>query len=159
MSTSPPDLNRLHLDRLRARLGAPPAVTGWEQFDQAMIDAYGAITGENLWVHTDPDRAVTSPFGGTIVPSSLLLARLGVWIQAVDLWLPEPATPLNYGYDRVRIPGALRVGALVRARLTLASLNQDEAGRVRLEIDAVVEGEESARPILVAQWLVMFLMG
>jgi len=153
VSTSPPDL-----DRLRERLGAPPAVTDWERFDQATIDAYGAITGENLWIHTDPNRAAATPFGGTIVPSSLLLARLGAWIQAVDLWLPEPATPLNYGYDRVRIPGALRVGDPVRGRLTLASLTQDDRGRVRLEIDAAAEGE-SSRPILVAKWLVMFVLG
>ncbi len=152
MPTSPPDL-----DRLRARVGAPQAVTEWERFDQAAVDAYGAITGETLWVHTDPRRAAASPFGGTIVPSSLVLARLGAWIQAAGLWLAEPATPLNYGYDRVRIPGALRVGAPVRGRLALASLTEDQPGRIRLEIDAVAEGENAARSILVARWLVMFL--
>jgi hypothetical protein len=38
-------------------------------------------------------------------------------------------------------------------------MTQDDRGRVRLEIDAQAEGEGEARPILVARWLVMFLVG
>jgi len=147
------------LDALRGRVGAPPSLTEWERFDQAAVDAYGAITGENLWIHTDPARAAASAYGGTIVPSSLLMARFGAWLQAVGLWLPEPATPLNYGYDRIRVPGSLRVGAAVRGRLALTALTEDRPGAIGLTLDARAEGEDGAKPIIVATWRVMFLFG
>lgn len=152
MPTSQPDLAAL-----RGRVGAGAALTAWERFDQAAVDAYGRLTGESLWVHSDPARAAASGFGGTIVQSSLLMARFGAWIQAVGLWLPEPATPLNYGYDRVRIPGALRVGEAVRGRVSLASMPEPRAGMIRLELDVVAERDSEARPVLAARWLVAFI--
>lgn len=152
MPTSP-----LDVAALRQRAGQP-AVTAWERFGQPAVDAYGALTGEDMWIHTDPVRAGRSRFGGTIVQSSLLLARFGGWIRQVSLWLPEPAVPLNYGYDRIRIPGALPVGARVRGRIVLDALREERAGRVRLELSVTAELDD-ARPVLVAQWLVVFLTG
>lgn len=144
------------LSDLRDRLGAA-AVTPWETHGQAAVDAYAAVTGEDLWIHTDPGRAASSSFGGTIVPSSLLLARFGAWLRAVDLWLPEPAMPLNYGYDRIRIPGSLRVGAPCRGRLTLATLDTARAGMARLGVRVAVEAEGTDVPVLAADWLMVFV--
>ena len=151
MPTSLPEL-----EALRERVGASADLTPWERFDQAAVDAYGALTGESLWVHTDPVRAVAAGFGGTIVQSSLLMARFGAWMQAVGLWLPSPATPLNYGYDRVRIPGALRVGEAVRGRVSLASIREQRLGMVRLELDVLAECDREAPLVLTARWLVAF---
>ncbi len=153
MLTNPPEL-----ELLRDRVGAPAAVTAWERFDQATVNAYAAITGEELWIHTDPDRAHAASFGGTIVQASLLMARFGAWLQAVALWLPDPATPLNYGYDRIRIPGALRVGEDVRGQISLKALRVDRPGMIRLELRVVAEAAEAATPILVADWLVAFMV-
>ena len=55
------------LDELRQAAGGNPALTEWERFDQSAVDAFGAMTGEDMWIHTDPARAVGSAFGGTIV--------------------------------------------------------------------------------------------
>ncbi len=81
------------------------------------------------------------------------MARFGAWLQAVVLWLPEPATPLNYGYDRICLSGALRVGEDVRGRISLRPLRVDRPGMARLELQVVAE---AATPVLVADWLVTF---
>jgi acyl dehydratase len=145
------------LASLRARVGSEIGRTDWENFDQAQVSAYGAMTGENLWIHTDPVRAAGSRFGSTIVQASLLMARFGSWIQACGAWLPEPAVPVNYGYDRVRILGALPVGERVRARVVLQKLTET-AGAVRMQILLEVQRPNQDRPVISAQWIVMFLL-
>ena len=145
------------LASLRARVGGEIGLTEWERFDQAQVSAYGAMTGENLWIHTDPVRAADSRFGATIVQASLLMARFGSWIQACGAWLPEPAVPLNYGYDRVRILGALPVGEPARARVVLRQLTET-AGAVRMQLLLEVQRPDDDRPVISAEWIVMFLL-
>jgi acyl dehydratase len=145
------------LAQLRRRVGQQAAVTLWERFDQAQVDTYGALTGEDLWIHCDPARAAASSFGGTIVQASLLMARFGDWIRQCGAWLPEPAMPLNVGYDRVRILGALPVGRDVQGRVMLDKLIESE-GRVRLHLKVEAESPEADRPIITAEWIVMFML-
>jgi acyl dehydratase len=145
------------LASLRARVGGEIGRTAWERFDQAQVSAYGAMTGEDLWIHTDPVRAAGSRFGSTIVQASLLMARFGAWIQACGAWLPEPAVPLNYGYDRVRILGALPVGEPACARVVLRQLTETD-GAVRLQILLEVQRPDHDRPVISAEWIVMFLL-
>lgn len=145
------------LEKLRGRVGTELGLTEWESFDQAAVAAYGAITGENLWIHTDPVRAVSSRFGSTIVQASLLIARFGSWIQACGAWLPEPAVPVNYGYDRVRVLGGLPVGEPVRARVVLKQLTET-TGTVRMQLLIEVQRPDDAKPVISAEWIVMFLL-
>ena len=145
------------LARLRGWVGAEMGRTEWESFDQAQVSAYGAMTGEDLWIHTDPVRAAGSRFGSTIVQASLLMARFGAWIQACGAWLPEPAVPVNYGYDRVRILGALPVGERVRARVVVKQLIET-ADAVRLHLLLEVQRPDTDRPVISAEWIVMFLL-
>ncbi len=145
------------LVRLRGQAGGAALLTEWEHFDQAAVNAYGALTGEDLWVHTDPARAAASRFGGTIVQASLLMARFGAWLRAAGLWLPEPAVPLNYGFDRVRILRGLPVGAAVRGRLRLRALAEGDA-RIQLHVDLEAERDDAGKPVVAAEWIVAFLM-
>ena len=39
--------------------------------DQALIDQFVALSGEDSWIHTDPERAAKSKFGGTIAPGKI----------------------------------------------------------------------------------------
>lgn len=155
--TAVPAALAVSLERLRASVGAEIGVTPWESFDQVQVSAYGAMTGEDLWIHTDPVRAAGSRFGSTIVQASLLMARFGSWIQACGVWLPEPAVPLNYGYDRVRILGALPVGEPVRARVMVKQLCET-ADSVRLYLLLEVQRPDKDWPVISAEWIVMFLL-
>lgn len=145
------------LTRLRGCVGTEIGVTQWERFDQTEVSAYGAMTGEDLWIHVDPVRAASSRFGSTIVQASLLMARFGCWIQACGAWLPEPAVPLNYGYDRVRILGALPVGERVRTRVVLQQLTETTSA-IRLHLLLEVQRPNNDRPVISAQWIVAFLL-
>lgn len=145
------------LARLRMGVGTEMGLSAWESFDQAAVTAYGAMTGEDLWIHTDPVRAAGSRFGGCVVQGSLLMARFGSWIQACGAWLPEPALPLNHGYDRVRMLGALPVGEPVRGRVVLRQLTESP-GMVRLHLLLEVLRPDAERPVISAEWIVVFLL-
>jgi len=145
------------LDKLRSNVGQEVGLSEWQSFDQAKVSTYGAITGENLWIHTDPIRAADSRFGSTIVQGSLLMARFGSWIQSCGVWLPEPAVPVNYGYDRVRIVGALPVGAWVRARVVLRRFSETK-GSVRMDLMIELQRPEVEKPVISAEWIVVFLL-
>ena len=156
-ATAGPAALAASLERLRARVGAEIGLTEWESFDQAQVLAYGAMTGEDLWIHTDPVRAAASQFGSTIVQASLLMARFGAWIQACGAWLPDPAVPVNYGYDRVRVLSALPVGEPVRARVVMEQLTET-AGAVRMHLLLELQRAGHDKPVISAQWIVMFLL-
>jgi len=145
------------LSRLRTCVGGDVGITEWEHFDQEQVWTYGAMTGEDLWIHCDPVRASASQFGSTIVQASLLMARFGSWIQACGAWLPEPAVPVNYGYDRVRILSTLPVGEPVRARVVLEQLTES-AGAVRMHLLLELERAGHDKPVISAQWIVVFLL-
>lgn len=146
------------LATLPSRVGTELGVTDWERFDQAQVDAYAALTGEDLWIHTDPARAAGSPHGGTIVQSSLLMARFAAWIRETGPWLPEPACPLNYGYDRVRIPAALRTGAAVRGRVVLTAFTRRAPGQMQAHI-AIKAERDDATTVIAADWIIVFALG
>ncbi|MFT8244747.1 MaoC/PaaZ C-terminal domain-containing protein [Roseomonas sp. BN140053] len=146
------------LGALRGRVGEELGTTAWESHDLAAIRAYGALTGEDLWIHTDAERAAASRFGAPLVQASLLMARFGAWIRAVGAWLPEPAVPLNYGYDKVRILGALKAGEPVRGRVVLQGLRDAPGPMVRLHLGVSAERESGGRPVIAAEWIVAFLL-
>lgn len=156
---TPPDLPALaaSLARLRGSVGAEIGRTEWESFGQAEVSAYAAMTGEDLWIHTDPVRAAGSRFGSTIVQASLLMARFGSWIEVCGAWLPEPAVPVNYGYDRVRMLGALPVGERVRARVVVRQLTET-ASAIRVHLLLELQQPDNERPVMSAEWIVMFLL-
>src|SRR5215210_4395553 len=54
------------IEDLRARAGEELGVGDWHDVTQDAIDAFADATGDDQWIHTDPERARATPFGGTI---------------------------------------------------------------------------------------------
>ena len=156
MISSPLDV-AAQLVRLQSKVGTELGVTGLERFTQAQVDEYAALTGEDLWVHTDPVRAASSPYGGTIVQATLLIARFGAWIRETGPWLPEPASALNYGYDRIRIPGGLRTSVGVRGRIFLKSLEYRNPRMVQTRVAITAERQDGA-VVIAADWITVFVL-
>ncbi|MDQ3664482.1 MAG: MaoC family dehydratase, partial [Actinomycetota bacterium] len=87
----------------------------WLEITQERIDAFADATGDHQWIHVDPERAATGPFGGTIAHGYLTLSlvpMLGAYVLAYG----GCSAKLNYGTERVRFPQPVRVGSRVRAQ-------------------------------------------
>jgi acyl dehydratase len=111
------------VDGLRAAIGEELGPTDWLLIDQARIDTFAGATEDRQWIHVDPERARTGPFGATVQHGFLTLGLATglLWevctVEGFDL-------VLNYGLNRVRFPAPLRVGSRVRARIAVAEVKE-----------------------------------
>ena len=144
-----------NLDALPAWIGREVACSDWMEVDQERIQRFADATGDQQWIHTDPQRAQhESPFKSTIAHGYLTLSLLP-HLLGNCLRIDGVGVSLNYGLDRVRFPAPLPVGRRVRARLALEKL-ETVAGGVQAHWAATVELEHSEKPACVAQMLVRY---
>jgi acyl dehydratase len=126
------------LDELAAVVGQEFARSASVLVDQKRIDAFARATDDHQWIHVDPARAASSPFGTTIAHGFLTLSlRMG----------------LNYGVNRVRFPAPVPAGSVLAARFKLLAFERIEGG-AQLVIEATIEREGSTRPVCVAEQVV-----
>jgi acyl dehydratase len=127
----------------------------WVQIDQGRITAFAGSTGDNQWIHVDPERAAAGPFGTTIAHGFLTLSLLP------ELWFELAGDAgyrmaVNYGVDRVRFPAPVPVGSRVRARFKIGEITEVSGGEQAV-IDGTVEREGGEKPVCVAQLVFRFL--
>jgi acyl dehydratase len=142
-----------NLDEIRARVGDEIGVSSWLTVDQERIHAFAEATEDRQFIHTDPDAAAQTPFGGTIAHGFLslsLMSRMG----AEAMLIPEGAKmAVNYGLDRVRFLAPVPSGARVRGRFTLDSVEEKAPRQLLFRHTVAVEIEGAEKPALTAVWL------
>ena len=139
------------LDELRARVGEELGVSDWHDVTQDEIDAFAAVTGDDQWIHVDPERARATPFGGTIAHGYYTLSlhpRLARQLVAFEGF----AFAVNYGLNKVRFISPLPVGNRVRLRLALVDV-EDVVGGAQVTMRMTFEGEGALKPVCVAEQL------
>ena len=137
---------------LRDLVGAELGPTGWIEVSQERIDAFASATADPQWIHVDRERAEAGPFGTTIAHGFLTLSLCVPMLY--ELLPPSGAISVNYGVDRVRFPAAVPSGSRVRGRFRVAAVEDTPAGE-RATIEAIVECEGVAKPVCVAELLVL----
>ncbi len=139
------------IDELRARVGQELGVSEFRDVTQQQVDEFAEVTGDRQWIHTDPQRAQGSPFGGTIVHGYFTLA-LAPTLLAEVLPLDGFAMAVNYGLEKLRFPAPLPVGECVRMRVGLDDV-QDLPGGATLALTLSFEREQPGKPVCVAKAL------
>jgi acyl dehydratase len=129
--------------------------TDWLVLTQEMFSTFEEITLSRDRLHTDPQWVREhTVFDGTIAPGFLTLSLLPYFASQLQI-APPGHHALNYGFERVRWPQPVPVGAQIRAHfvaLGTQPLGTDRQGSVaRLEVSVEIRGVE--RPALVAEWL------
>ena len=131
--------------------GSELGPTSWMEVTQDRIDAFADATEDSQWVHVDPARAATGPFGTTIAHGFLTLSLLVPMLYEV---LPRVGTmAINYGVDRVRFPAPVPSGTRIRGRFRIEDVAAVTGGN-QLRIVATVEREGGDKPVCVAELLV-----
>jgi acyl dehydratase len=131
--------------------GADLGTSDWITIDQERIDRFADATADHQWIHVDPDRATSGPFGGTIAHGYLTLSLLAPMMFEL-LQVDRSALVVNAGSDRVRFLTPVRSGSRVRGTATIAGAERVASGvRVRLSCSIEIEGEP--KPALVAETL------
>lgn len=134
--------------------GRQLGITDWMEITQEQVDLFADATDDHQWIHTDPRRAATGPFGGTIAHGYLTLSLAPVAIADV-LQIGELTAALNYGLNKVRFPAPVPVGSKIRAVVTVNDAQQKTSG-VEAVFGLTYEIEGGSRPACVADVVVLY---
>lgn len=135
-------------ETLLAAEGRDLGCTDWISVSQERVNQFADATDDHQWIHVDPVRAATGPFGACIAHGYLTLAL-------VNRFLPELIRGdnlkmgVNVGCDRIRFPAPVRVGSRIRGRgevLKVERIGEAVQSTVRVSIE--IEGSD--RPGCVA---------
>ncbi|MET8762369.1 MaoC family dehydratase [Lentzea sp. NPDC004782] len=124
--------------------------TDWLEIDQNRVNLFADATDDHQWIHVDPERAAEGPFGGTIAHGYLTLALL-IPLMTELLDVQGVRMSINYGLDKVRFPAPVPVGAKIRLKGTVASVDDVPGDGVQVTIDFTIEIEGSEKPACVAR--------
>lgn len=141
-------------DEVRAALGETIGPSEPLLIDQERITAFADTTDDQQWIHVDPERAATGPYGATIAHGYLtlsLLPHFGRQLFELDFG----SARVNYGINKVRFPAPVPVQTQLRATVTFTEVTDGTAGTV-LTAKYVIDAG-AAKPACVAETLVLIV--
>lgn len=138
-------------DELRESVGNSLGASRWIIVNQEMVDQFAELTGSDDWIHTDPERAKGSPFGGAIVQGDLILSLIPGLILGL-YHLKGDYVGMIYGSDRVRLPRPLPVGEAIRVRAEIDDVATKGSG-ILVSVHATAEMRDGGPPVLSAKIL------
>ncbi|MGX6509197.1 MaoC family dehydratase [Rhodococcus sp. SJ-2] len=143
------------IDEIEKAVGETIGQSDWLEITQERVNLFADATGDHQWIHVDPERATSGPFGATIAHGYLtlsLLPVLGTQIFSLD----GLKMKVNYGANKVRFPAPVPVGSKVRASAEFKSLERTAKG-ANLVVGYTIEIEGGSKPALVAETIVVLV--
>jgi acyl dehydratase len=137
--------------------GSDLGVSDWLTIDQARIDRFAEASGDQQWIHVDPERAASGPFGTTIAHGYLTLALVVPLLWQL-VTFPEESMTVNYGLNKVRFPAPVPVGGRVRLRAAVDSVAEGPRG-ADIVFSLTVELDGSSKPACVAKAVYRHIVG
>lgn len=138
------------LTEILALAGTELGHTNWREISQTRVDTFADATDDHQWIHVDPERAATGPFGGTIAHGYLTLA-LVIPLFGELLSINGVSVSINYGLNKVRFPSPVKVGSRVRLRGTVVDVVEVKGDGVEMVLDFIIEIDGEAKPACIAQ--------
>jgi len=141
---------------LLSAVGRNLGASEWLTIEQARVDQFADATGDHQWIHVDPERAKSGPFGGTIAHGYLTLSLVNSFLPQL-LEVRGVSMGVNYGCDKVRFPAPVRVGARVRGVGEVVAAEEVKGGAVQVTVRVSVEVEGGERPACVVDTISRFM--
>ncbi|HEV3401090.1 MAG TPA: MaoC family dehydratase [Acidimicrobiales bacterium] len=138
----------MSLDELASRVGELLGHSSWRVITQEDVSTFARLTGDEQWIHVDPDRAGAGPFGTTIAHGYFTLSLGTVFLDEV-VAVKDVGLVLNYGSNRVRFPAPVPVGSRVRAAIEVPAADRIDGG-VQVTFRLTFEIEGAPKPGCVA---------
>jgi len=146
------------IEDIQSRIGTEIGTSDWTTIDQARISAFADVTEDWQFIHTDPDEAAKSMFGGTVAHGFLLMSLLSKMAFEAMLVPPNLKIAVNYGFDRVRFLAPVPVGSRVRGIFTLTNVEEKSLGQYLMHHNVMVDIDTTEKPALTADWLSLIIL-
>ena len=141
--------------QLQDYIGKDLGHSDWLKIDQNRINQFADCTGDQQFIHVDPEKAKLTPFGSTIAHGYLSLSLIPKLSEG-SLVVPEGLKmAINYGMDSLRFIQPVPVNSKVRLAMTLLDATEKAPGQWLLKARATLEIEGQGKPAYVAETLTL----
>ena len=130
---------------LKQAVGKHLGYSDWLTIEQPRIDQFAEATNDHQWIHVDPERAKTGPFGATIAHGYLTQSLVNSFLPEI-IEVRGISMGINYGCDRLRFPSPVPVGSRVRGGAEVLEVEQTKDGSFQSKVRVTVEIEGSDKP-------------
>ena len=142
-------MSTLTIDELKTRVGQELGTSDPFEITQERINLFADATEDHQWIHVDPERARSGPFGGPIAHGYLTLSLLP-YLSHNAYQVSGLKMGVNYGLNRLRFPAPVPAGSKVRGTFTLNELKQIDGGvQALVGFEVKVEGRD--KPVAVGE--------
>jgi acyl dehydratase len=135
------------ISAFEAHVGEHLGYSDWRRVTQQEINLFADATGDHQWIHVDPEKAATGPYGRTIAHGYLTLSLVPILVQQIYK-VTGLSMQVNYGSDKLRFPAPVPVDSQIRAGAELVKVERNAKGG-RATVRVTVEVEGSDRPACV----------
>jgi len=138
------------IEGLKALQGKTIGPSEWREVTQEMIDQFAALSGDDQWIHTDPERAQReSPYGTTVAHGNLTLSLIDGLRKGLTDWSGFKLG-VNYGWNKIRFPAPVPAGSRVRCFAEIVEVSDLGGGWHQAVTRLTVEVEGNEKPACVA---------
>jgi acyl dehydratase len=135
------------LEGLKDQIVGP---SDWREVTQEMINQFAELSGDDQWIHVDIERAkCESPYGTTIAHGNLTLSLIDGLRRDLSEWSGFKLG-VNYGWNKVRFPAPVVVGAKLRCYAQIVDVAEIGGGWYQVVTRFTVEAEGGEKPVCVA---------
>lgn len=146
----------LRVSELKFKLNKTIKESGWICATQEDIDAFAKVSGDNQWIHVDPDKcALYSPTRTTIVHGNYWVTIISALLMDV---IEDKTIKMgyNYGYDKVRFVQPVPVNEKVKMIFKLSTYEEEDKNvKFTIATTVVNEKEETVAYIEVLTMLIL----
>jgi acyl dehydratase len=145
-----------NLEEVAKHVGEHLGHSAWRKISQTDLDQFAKLTSDDQWLHVDPIRAASGPFGSTVAHGFLTLSLAPALIR--DIYeLSGFSARINYGLDKVRFVAPVPVNSQIRLGATFTKLDPDERG-ARLTTRASFEVDTEGATACVADMVTLLVL-
>jgi acyl dehydratase len=150
------DATTVAVESLPTLAGKHLGYSRWVEITQDQITRFAELTGDEQWIHVDPERAAKGPFGSTVA-HGFFTVSLSSKLLFEMVNVEGAAQILNYGLNRVRFPSPNPVDS--RIRMAVAVNGVDEvSGGYQVTYGLTFEREGQEKPVAVAELLFRYYL-
>lgn len=122
----------------------------WFTVGQERVNQFADATEDRQWIHVDPVRSASGPYGTTVAHGYLTLSLVPRLLSDM-LVISDEARGANYGLDRVRFTSPVLIGSQVQLRGRLVSVVSRPDGGLQYKVAVEIHVRDQDRPALVAE--------
>jgi acyl dehydratase len=149
-------VRQLQLDELPGLEGEKLGTSEWHEITQSQVQMFADATGDQQWIHVDPARAKSGPFGGPVAHGFLTLSLEPVLLDEIFA-VAGGGTVVNYGLNKVRFPAPVPVGGKVRMHATLTAAQVRPDGSLEAILGLEFELDGGSKPVCVAESIFRYI--